>query len=166
MLRRREFLGMGAAGLSYVSLAGGMPGLFARVAEASARSDANDHALVVIELDGGNDGLNTVIPFEDALYYRNRRTLGIPKKEVIRLSDRVGLHPRMKALGELFREGRVAVVQGVGYPDPDRSHFRSMEIWHTASTEPTAPRAGWLGRYLDAAKPSPPPPMRSPAGWR
>ena len=151
MLRRREFLGMGAAGLSYVSLAGGMPGLFARVAEASARSDANDHALVVIELDGGNDGLNTVIPFEDALYYRNRRTLGIPKKEVIRLSDRFGLHPRMKALGELFREGRVAVVQGVGYPDPDRSHFRSMEIWHTASTEPTAPETGWLGRYLDAS---------------
>jgi len=164
MLRRREFLGMGAAGLSYVSLAGGMPGLFARVAEASARSDANDHALVVIELDGGNDGLNTVIPFEDPLYYRNRRTLGIPKKEVIRLSDRVGLHPRMKALGELFREGRVAMVQGVGYPDPDRSHFRSMEIWHTASTESTAPETGWLGRYLDASKPSSPPSDAFPCG--
>ena len=155
MLRRREFLGMGAAGLSYVALAGRMPGLFAQVAEVSARSDANDHALVVIELDGGNDGLNTVIPFEDPLYYRNRRTLGISKNQVIRLGDRVGLHPRMKALGELFREGRVAVVQGVGYPDPDRSHFRSMEIWHTASTEPTAPETGWLGRYLDASKPSP-----------
>jgi uncharacterized protein (DUF1501 family) len=154
MLRRREFLGMGAAGLSYVSLAGGMPGLFARVAQASAQADANDHALVVIELDGGNDGLNTVIPFEDPLYYRNRRTLGIPKKEVIQLSDRVGLHPKMKALGELFRQGRVAVVQGVGYPDPDRSHFRSMEIWHTASTEPTAPGTGWLGRFLDAGQPS------------
>jgi uncharacterized protein (DUF1501 family) len=166
MLRRREFLGMGTAGLSYVSLAGGMPGLFARVAEASARSDANDHALVVIELDGGNDGLNTVIPFEDALYYRNRRTLGIPKKEVIRLGDRFGLHPRMKALGELFREGRVAVVQGVGYPDPDRSHFRSMEIWHTASTDPTVPEAGWLGRYLDALQPlsSPPPSDPFPGG--
>jgi uncharacterized protein (DUF1501 family) len=153
MLLRREFLGLGAAGLSYVSLAGGIPGLFARVAEASARADANDHALVVVELGGGNDGLNTVIPFEDALYYRNRRTLGIPKKEVIRLGDRVGLHPRMKALGELFREGRMAVVQGVGYPDPDRSHFRSMEIWHTASTEPSPPAAGWLGRCLDALPP-------------
>jgi uncharacterized protein (DUF1501 family) len=161
MLRRREFLGMGAAGLSYVSLAGGLPGLFARVAEASAEADANDHALVVIELDGGNDGLNTVIPFEDPLYYRNRRTLAIPKKEVIPLSDRVGLHPRMKDLGELFREGRVAVVQGVGYPEPNRSHFRSMEIWHTASTEPTAPTTGWLGRYLDAWQPSPPPAIPS-----
>ena len=155
MLRRREFLGVGAAGLSYVSLAGGMPALFARAADASKRADANDHALVVVELGGGNDGLNTVIPFEDALYYRNRRTLGIPKKDVIRLSDQVGLHPRMKALGELFREGRLVVVQGVGYPVPDRSHFRSMEIWHTASTEPTAPPSGWLGRYLDELEPAP-----------
>jgi uncharacterized protein (DUF1501 family) len=152
---------MGAAGLSYVSLAGGMPGLFARVAKASAQADANDHALVVVELDGGNDGLNTVIPFEDPLYYRSRRTLAIPQKDVIRLSDRVGLHPRMKDLGELYREGRVAVVQGVGYPAPDRSHFRSMEIWHTASTEPTAPGTGWLGRCLDAWQPSPPPAIPS-----
>jgi uncharacterized protein (DUF1501 family) len=160
MLRRREFLGLGgtAAGLTYVALAGGMPGLFARVAGASARADGNDHALVVVELGGGNDGLNTVIPFEDALYYRNRRTLGIPRKDVIRLDERVGLHPRMKELGELFRSGRVAVVQGVGYPDPDRSHFRSMEIWHTASTERTGPETetGWLGRCLDAAPPGEP----------
>ena len=155
MLRRREFLGVGAAGLSYVSLAGEMPGLFARAAEAANRADANDHALVVVELGGGNDGLNTVIPFEDALYYRNRGTLSIPKKDVIRLSDQVGLHPRMNALGKLFREGQVVVVQGVGYPEPDRSHFRSMEIWHTASTEPTAPPFGWLGRYLDALEPTP-----------
>jgi uncharacterized protein (DUF1501 family) len=152
---------MGAAGLSYVSLAGAMPGLFARVAEASAQADASDHALVVVELEGGNDGLNTVIPFEDPLYYRNRRTLAIPRKEVIPLSDRVGLNPRMKALGELYREGRVAVVQGVGYPDPDRSHFRSMEIWHTASTEPAAPGTGWLGRYLDTLLPSPAPAVPS-----
>jgi uncharacterized protein (DUF1501 family) len=155
MLRRREFLGTGAAGLSYVSLAGGMPPLFARAADAAKQKDANDHALVIVELEGGNDGLNTVIPFEDALYYRNRRTLGIPKKDVIRLSDLVGLHPRMKALGDLFREGQVVVVQGVGYPEPDRSHFRSMEIWHTASTEPAAPKSGWLGRYLDALEPAP-----------
>jgi uncharacterized protein (DUF1501 family) len=158
---RREFLGMGAASFSYVSLAGGMPGLFARVAEASAQADANDHALVVVELAGGNDGLNTVIPFEDPLYYRNRRTLALPRKDIISLDDRVGLHPRMKALGELYREGQVAVVQGVGYPDPNRSHFRSMEIWHTASTEPTAPGTGWLGRYLDVWQPSPPVAMPS-----
>jgi uncharacterized protein (DUF1501 family) len=149
-IHRREFLGCGA-GLSFVSLAGGFatPGLFARAAGAAALAGANDRALVVVELSGGNDGLNTVIPFEDPLYYKNRRTLAVPKKEVVRLSDRAGLHPRMKALGALYKDGRVAVVQGVGYPEPNRSHFRSMEIWHTASVDATPPSAGWLGRALD-----------------
>ena len=160
MLRRREFLGLGAVGLASVSLARGMPGLFARAAEASALAGANDHALVVVELAGGNDGLNTVIPYENALYYRNRRTLGIKKEDVHKLSDQVGLHPRMGPLAELYKEGRVAVVQGVGYPDPDRSHFRSMEIWHTASTK-KVPATGWLGRVLDA---SPPPADAFPRG--
>ena len=77
---------------------------------------------------------------------QNRPTLGIPKEEVLRLSDRVGLHPQMAPLHELFKEGQVAVVQGVGYPQPDRSHFRSMEIWHTASTATMAPGTGWLGQ--------------------
>jgi len=164
-IHRRGFLGA-----SCVSMAGGAfaPRLFARAAEDSARALANDHALVVVELTGGNDGLNTVIPFEDPLYYRNRRTLAVPRKEVIRLDDRVGLHPKMAALGELYREGRVAVVQGVGYPEPNRSHFRSMEIWQTASTAPLPPAAGWLGRYLDAGSPAGPssgaPTAADPAG--
>jgi uncharacterized protein (DUF1501 family) len=128
-----------------------MPGLFARAAELSARADVNDHVLVVVELSGGNDGLNTLIPFEDALYYKNRRTLGVPKKDVLRLSDQVGLHPRMGPMAELFRAGRLSVVQGVGYPKPDRSHFRSMEIWHTARDEGRPPTSGWLGRYLDVS---------------
>jgi uncharacterized protein (DUF1501 family) len=146
---RRDFLGVGAAGLSFVSLGGSAPRLFERAAAASTRADANDHVLIVLELAGGNDGLNTVIPFEDAHYYRNRRTLGIPKKDVHKLTDKVGLHPRMGPLAELYKQGRVAVVQGVGYPGPDRSHFRSMEIWHTATTAPR-PTAGWLGKFLDA----------------
>lgn len=149
-MRRREFLG---SSLAFMSLAGGVPSLLARAAADSARADANDHALVVIELSGGNDGLNTVVPFEDARYYRNRRTLGVPKGDVIRLTDRVGLHPRMDVLGELFREGKVSIVQGVGYPQPDRSHFRSMEIWHTASIAAAPPDAGWLGRCLDGLPP-------------
>ena len=153
MLTRRRFLGYGAAGVSFVSLAGGMPRLLARAAQESAAADLSDQVLVVIELAGGNDGLNTLVPFEDPLYYQNRPTLGIPKEEVIRLSDQAGLHPRMAGLGNLYQEGRLAVVQGVGYPQPDRSHFRSMEIWHTASVSPSAPRTGWLGRALDAAPP-------------
>jgi uncharacterized protein (DUF1501 family) len=150
MLSRRQFLGYGAAGLSFVSLAGAAPRLLALAAEESAAAEKNDHLLVVVELSGGNDGLNTVIPFEDPLYYKNRPTLGIAKENVVQLSDRVGLHTEMAGLGELFKEGRLAVVQGVGYPEPDRSHFRSMEIWHTAETGPPVPY-GWLGRYLDIA---------------
>ena len=149
-ITRRRFLAQGAASASFLSLASGMPGLFARAAELSTRSDANDHTLVVVELSGGNDGLNTLIPFEDRLYFKHREKLGVPAAEVVRLNDHVGLHPRMTALGNLFKEGELAIVQGVGYPQPDRSHFRSMEIWQTASVDSTPPTSGWLGRYLDA----------------
>jgi len=151
---RRTFLTQGAAGLSFVSLGGSMPGLFARVAEASVDSDANDHVLVVLELAGGNDGLNTVVPFEDPLYYKNRKRLSLPKDEVQKLTNLVGLHPMMGPLAGLFKEGELAIVQGVGYPKPDRSHFRSMEIWHTASVESLAPSTGWIGRCLDSVETS------------
>ncbi|MDB5353105.1 MAG: hypothetical protein JWN86_4352 [Planctomycetota bacterium] len=150
MTTRRQFLGRSVAGLSFVSLAGAAPGLLARAAEDAVKADRNDHVLIVVELTGGNDGLNTVIPFEDALYYKNRRTLGIPKNEVVRLSDSLGLHPKLAPMAELFKEGKLAVVQGVGYPKPDRSHFRSMEIWHTASVAAAQPTTGWLGRSLDS----------------
>lgn len=153
---RREFLGCGVAGLSFVSLGGLVPGLFAHAAEESAAAAKNDHVLVVVELAGGNDGLNTLIPFENDLYYKNRKTLGIPKDNVFKIADGkpVGLHPAMAPLGELYKQGRVAIVQGVGYPEPDRSHFRSMEIWHTASTDKRPPTSGWLGGFLDSLPPA------------
>ncbi len=150
MLTRRGFLGRTAAGASFLSLSGAAPGLFARAAESAKTADRNDHVLVVVELAGGNDGLNTVIPFEDDLYYKNRPTLGIPKGETLKLNDQVGLHPAMPLAQELFKDGKLAIVQGVGYPEPNRSHFRSMEIWHTASTAARTPTTGWLGRALDA----------------
>jgi uncharacterized protein (DUF1501 family) len=150
MLTRRQFLGRGAAGLSFLSLGGPVPALFAQAATTAARQDHNDHVLVVVELAGGNDGLNTVIPFEDPLYGKLRPTLAIRKEKVVKLTDHVGLHPALVPAGKLFQEGKLAVVQGVGYPSPDRSHFRSMEIWHTASTAPKPPSTGWLGRVLDS----------------
>jgi uncharacterized protein (DUF1501 family) len=149
MLTRRQFLGT-SAGLSALTLGGTVPGLFARAADDAAKADRNDRVLVVVELAGGNDGLNTVIPFEDDRYHKARPTLHIAKEQVQKVTDHVGLHPSMEAAAQLFREGKVAVVQGVGYPQPDRSHFRSMEIWHTASTAPRPPSTGWLGRVLDA----------------
>lgn len=147
MQTRREFLG--AAGLSFISLSAVAPRLFAQAAQESEAAAKNDRVLVVVELSGGNDGLNTLIPFENDLYYKNRRALGIPKTNVHKIADTVGLHPSLELLAELYQEGRLAVVQGVGYPEPDRSHFRSMEIWHTASTEKRPPQTGWLGRVVD-----------------
>jgi uncharacterized protein (DUF1501 family) len=150
MLTRRQFLG-GSAGLSALTLGGALPALFARAADAAAKADRTDRALVVVELGGGNDGLNTVIPYEDDLYHKARPTLHVAKEQVQKLTDRIGLHPSMEAAARLFKDGQLAIVQGVGYPQPDRSHFRSMEIWHTASTAPRAPSTGWLGRALDAS---------------
>jgi uncharacterized protein (DUF1501 family) len=150
MLTRRQFLGT-SAGLSALTLGGTVPGLFARAADDAAKADRNDRVLVVVELAGGNDGLNTVIPFEDDRYHKARPTLHVVKEQVQRLTEHVGLHPSMEAAAQLFKEGKLAVVQGVGYPQPDRSHFRSMEIWHTASTAARPPSTGWLGRVLDTS---------------
>lgn len=147
MHTRREFLGV--AGASFVSLSAFAPRLFAQAAQASEAAAKNDRVLVVVELSGGNDGLNTLIPFENDIYYKNRRVLGIPKANVHKIAETVGLHPSLEPLAELYKEGRLSVVQGVGYPEPDRSHFRSMEIWHTASTDKLPPPTGWLGRAAD-----------------
>jgi uncharacterized protein (DUF1501 family) len=109
-----------------------------------------DHPiLVVLQLAGGNDGLNTLIPYEDDAYYRARPTLGIPKGQVLPLGDRIGLHPALAPLADLYHEGTLAVLQGVGYPNPNRSHFRSTEIWQTASDANRVLSKGWIGRYFD-----------------
>src|SRR5436309_6703007 len=103
MFTRRQFLGQSALGVSSLALGGVLPGLFARAAESARQADLNDHVLVVVELAGGNDGLNTLVPFENDLYYKNRRTLAVPKDQVLRLSDQVGLHPNMGPAAELFK---------------------------------------------------------------
>jgi uncharacterized protein (DUF1501 family) len=110
-----------------------------------------DHVLVVVQLGGGNDGLNTIVPFEHDEYYAARPTIAIPKDSALRL-DRgldVGLHPALEGVKALYDQGLCGIVQGVGYPNPNRSHFKSMDIWHTADTNATG--TGWIGRYLDSA---------------
>lgn len=109
-----------------------------------------DRVLVVVQLAGGNDGLNTVVPFGDSSYYRARPGIAVPEREVLKLSRglEVGLHPSLGGLNGLYDEGLLSVVQGVGYPNPNRSHFKSMDIWQTADTSGVG--AGWLGKYLDA----------------
>ena len=107
--------------------------------------------LVVMQLAGGNDGLNTVIPYADDAYFKARPGLAVPADKVIRLDDYCGLHPSLKNLAALQGEGHASIVQGIGYPNPNRSHFRATEIWHTASDADKNEPYGWLGRYCDAA---------------
>lgn len=150
-LSRRSFVrGLSTAGL--LSL-GALPPRFlcraARAAEAQPPSTTG-RALVLVQLEGGNDGLNTVIPYADDAYYRARPGIGVDRDAVLKLDDRVGLHPQLTGFKELFDEGALSIVQGVGYPNPDRSHFRSMDIWHSARPATSRMDTGWLGRALDA----------------
>jgi len=147
---RREFLSTGLKGVSLLAAAGYAPAFLTRTAEAVGAA-ADSRILLVLQLSGGNDGLNTVVPFTDDLYYKARPTIGVASSDVFRVSDRLGLHPALKRLKAEFDEGRMAVIQNVGYPNPDRSHFRSMEIWHTGSDNTQRREVtGWIGRYFDA----------------
>jgi uncharacterized protein (DUF1501 family) len=107
-----------------------------------------DNVLVVCQLSGGNDGLNTVVPWADAAYYAARPVIGIKEADVLKLNDSLGFHPSMTGAADLFKANKLAVVQNVGYPNPNRSHFRSMEIWQTANPD-NVEAYGWLGKYLD-----------------
>lgn len=107
--------------------------------------------LIVLQMAGGNDGLNTVVPCDNDHYHRARPRLGLKPAQVLRLADGLGLHPSLKAFKELYDEGELSIVQGVGYPNPNRSHFRSTEIWQTASDSNRFERHGWIGRYFDNA---------------
>ncbi|MBD2713960.1 DUF1501 domain-containing protein [Microvirga sp. STR05] len=117
--------------------------------------DARGRRLVVVQLGGGNDGLNTVIPYRNDLYYKARPTLGIREQSgILTLDKDLGFNPAMKRLKGLYDQGQVAVLNSVGYPNPDRSHFRSMDIWQSGSASDQYLSTGWLGRYLDSNCPS------------
>lgn len=144
---RRDFLKYGAL---FVSVGVTAPAFITRTAEVAAESTTKSpRTLVVVQLSGGNDGLNTVIPYSDPLYASLRPKIGLPKEDVLPLTDSLAFHGEMTALKDRYDAGQVAVIEGVGYPNPNRSHFRSMEIWQSAVPERFEP-TGWLGRYLDA----------------
>ena len=105
--------------------------------------------LVILQMAGGNDGLNTVVPYANDHYHRARRTLAFGAKEVLKINDTVGFHPNLTGFKSLYDAGQLSIVQGIGYPNPNRSHFRSTEIWQTASDANQVERYGWLGRYFD-----------------
>jgi uncharacterized protein (DUF1501 family) len=154
-MKRSRFVFGGLAGLTVTAASSD---LFGRaLAQTPAQTPAlrfatsSDRVLVVINLQGGNDGLNTVVPHGVPAYYRLRPTLGIAPGDVLRIDSKIGLNPEMAALKAMYDAGHVAIVQGAGYPKADHSHFRSTAIWQTAEPERIA-NTGWVGRFLDAAE--------------
>ncbi len=145
-LSRRQFI---TSGVGVVLSSSQILALAARAANFEPRRIGSSKILVVVQLAGGNDGLNTVVPYGMGEYYQLRPNIAIPAGQVLPLSNTIGLHPNMSALSDVYRHGKLAVALGVGYPNPNRSHFRSIEIWQTAEPAKMA-STGWLGRYLDA----------------
>ena len=144
MLSRRDFLNRSAL----VALSPVVPAFLTQASRAAgARRDAP--ILVVIQLDGGNDGINTVVPFGDDGYGRNRTTLRLATDKLLKLNEHVALHPAMRPAMNLINDGRLTIVQGVGYPNPSRSHFKSMRIWQSARIEEDPVHLGWVGRAFD-----------------
>jgi uncharacterized protein (DUF1501 family) len=148
---RREILRLGLGSSALLACGPTVPLFLARAANALAddRPSAKGRILVVVQLDGGNDGLNTVVPYRDDEYRKRRPKLAIPAGEVKKIDDRVGLHPMLEPFSKLLEQQRLAIVQGVGYPNPSRSHFDSMAIWQTAKTDADKAAPGWLARALD-----------------
>src|SRR5271156_5757908 len=127
MWNRRQFLTQTLKGSSLVALSSVVPQFVARTARAA--EPGKDTILVILEMTGGNDGLNTVIPYADERYYKFRPTIGIKKTELRKVDDEIGLHPRLGGFSTMLQNNSLAIVQGVGYPNPDRSHFESMDVW-------------------------------------
>jgi len=153
---RRDFL---RAGMYAVGVSAGLPAVFrqlslaetAKALDGAAEKHPN-RILVVLELSGGNDGLNTVVPIADDAYYKARPGLAIKKNQALKLNDEFGLHPSCEGLHKLFKDGQMAIVHGCGYPKPNLSHFTAMEWWHTAAPH-GSDKYGWLGRFADAHQP-------------
>lgn len=143
-LNRRGF----SKGLGLIGLGASLPNFLIKSALAGPQASGDERILVVIQLAGGNDGLSTVVPFTNDVYYQNRTETHIPAKDVLKIGDDLGFCPSLTGFKELYDSGQLAVIQGVGYPNPNRSHFTSMDIWHLADRQQRATE-GWLGRYVD-----------------
>ncbi len=144
-IKRKEFIQIGS-----LATASMLVPKFLKAFESNSMVMPGNKVVVILQLSGGNDGLNTVIPFRNDLYYKARPKLGITKDKALALTDEVGLNPALKGLKELYDDGSLSILNNVGYPNPDRSHFRSMDIWHTASDSNEYWTNGWMGRYLDS----------------
>ncbi len=145
-MQRRKFLKQSAL----ASTSALVPSFLKSFGGKPLMSSRSGKILVVIQLSGGNDGLNTIVPYRNDIYYKGRPGLAIKKEEVIKVDDELGFNPALKSLKGLYDDGLMSIINSVGYPNPDRSHFRSMDIWHTGSGSNEYLSTGWLGRYLDS----------------
>jgi uncharacterized protein (DUF1501 family) len=145
VIKRRNFIQLGS-----LATASFMVPKFLKAFEGKAMVPPGNKVVVILQLSGGNDGLNTIIPVRNDIYYKARPRIGITKNKAISLTDEAGIHPALTAFADAFNDGSLSILNNVGYPNPDRSHFRSMDIWHTASQSNEYWNSGWLGRYLDA----------------
>jgi uncharacterized protein (DUF1501 family) len=150
---RRDLLRLGMYGIGVSAAALPMP-LFAQAV--ASQANANGKILVVLELSGGNDGLNTLVPYGDDAYYRHRPHIGIPRKDVRPIDDHFGFSRGMAGFERLYKDGKLAIVHGCGYENPSFSHFTSMAYWHTAAPN-SGEQYGWVGRLADAMAPDAPP---------
>lgn len=153
---RRQFLRATVGSTAVLALGSRAPAFLLHAAQEAAGATtgpaANDEAvLVVVQLSGGNDGLNTIVPYTDAAYKKARPTLAVSANDVLKINDRLGFHPSLRGFADLLESQRLAIIQGVGYPEPNRSHFESMDIWHTCQPKTKQRTDGWLGRALDGA---------------
>lgn len=144
-MKRRDFLKNSALASSLFLVPG-----FIRATNSGMFTSETYKRLIVIQLAGGNDGLNAIVPFRNDIYYRSRPKLAIRKNGLHTLNDELGFHESLLGLKKLFDAGELSIINSVGYPNPDRSHFRSTDIWHTASASDEVLKEGWLGRYMDA----------------
>src|SRR5262245_39384964 len=156
-MTRRDAVRLGLYGLG---ISAGLPLLFRNTLTALAAADQNntsggsaERILIVVELSGGNDELNTIVPFGDDAYYRHRPTIGIPAKQVRKIDDHFGFHPSMAGFERLYKDGQLAIVHGCGYEKPSLSHFESMGFWHTGMPN-AGETLGWVGRVADAMDPA------------
>ena len=152
---RRTVLGSSLAWTVPAFLANTFSALQAEAADSAVQTATGKDAniLVVLQMAGGNDGINTVVPYANDFYHKARPKIGLKADEVLKINDAVGLHGAMKGFKSLYDAGQLSVIQGVGYPNPNRSHFRSTEIWQTASDSNFVEKHGWIGRYFDNACP-------------
>jgi uncharacterized protein (DUF1501 family) len=150
---RRTVLGSSLAWTVPAFLSNTFSALQAEAADSATQTATGKDAtiLVVLQMAGGNDGINTVVPYANDFYHKARPKIGLKPEDVIKINDVIGLHGAMKGFKELYDAGQLSIVQGVGYPNPNRSHFRSTEIWQTASDADQIEKYGWLGRYFDNA---------------